>query len=709
MKPLSRTLQNRIEDISEFVPDQGIIVYTKKGIIRYTSPNIYTSCSFSSEQMVGKSIYKFLSPIIGNSKKDLKALITGNMRGKGTTSDAILLFNHETESDRFEYAIEVKNGVHIHLDVSTLDRNHLIAVIFMRSYPTTKIIGRLSQDIMVRTNRKGIILGASDGFSALANVRIKEIFNKPLSYFFKSDSFKQAQKKMDRARYKLVSLTDSNPNAWQSVLQEDFFKKGWKKPWIIDRNFRFKKHADGIIVKGTYNTTYFIYGRIIDQGKYDLRWELNVKNQQKVGIAFCFNGWKCNNSEITTPDIEGYLIGYKQFGQGDKNTVRLKRWGKILMESKLPYVPRGKYIKLTGEKSGGVFRIMVDGKKVMECIDTQYLNFGLHQYTGFIISTSPLVLQAVKLWRRPSQDYARYTTLNFDVSFRSHPKQIFEAQFYERHLGKEVIHDIFLRRVTELRKSQRAIMRLLKQKEEALNQINDELKMAASVLNNLLPSEFPKIKGLNFHAYYHPSGHVGGDLFDVFPVDKNNLAVLMYDVSGHGVPAALISVMTKTIFQKHFNPGTSLRKQLSQMNNDLFRNIPGINYVTLFCGLLDYKKRTLRYIGAGFVPPLIFKKKSVMALHTKGIPLGIKSRISSREHMIQLRQNSKLILFTDGFYEVFNRKGEFYTKERPFNLLKKYGQLPVKSLINKMVEDHGDFIGSTPQQDDVSLLGIELK
>jgi sigma-B regulation protein RsbU (phosphoserine phosphatase) len=361
------------------------------------------------------------------------------------------------------------------------------------------------------------------------------------------------------------------------------------------------------------------------------------------------------------------------------------------------------------EKSGGVFKVWLNGKQHLDYVDTNYPQYSLHHFTGLIVTGRHHYLYEAKLFKRKADpDYIRNATAPFDLRLKNMPDQVFEAEFFPKRLTDEKVTDVYLKRVTDLRKTQKANARLLKQKEDALNQVNSELQIAASVLNRLLPKEFPEVPGVTFVSYYKPSGHVGSDLFDVFRVDNDRIAVLMYDVSGHGVPAALISVMTRTLFQKHFHTQQSLIEQLDCMNRDLTRDIAGTNFVTLFFGLLDFKAKELKYVGAGFIPPVMVQQDKLTLLNTRGIPLGMRDRITSEEHTMELKPGAKLILYTDGLYEIFNRKNEMYTWKRFIAFISKLKHLPIKTLIQKMVEEHAGFTDVKTPRDDVSLLGIEI-
>jgi sigma-B regulation protein RsbU (phosphoserine phosphatase) len=224
----------------------------------------------------------------------------------------------------------------------------------------------------------------------------------------------------------------------------------------------------------------------------------------------------------------------------------------------------------------------------------------------------------------------------------------------------------------------------------------------------MLPQKFPRVKGVTVKSHYMPSGHLGGDMFDVIRVDDHCLAILMYDVSGHGVPAALVSVVTKTLFQKYFSPEKSLKVQLELVNEELHRDIKRPFYATAFYGILDVEKMTLRYVGAGFTDPLILRKDKVISLMCKGIPLGVAPEITSEQLSVNLLPGDKLLVFTDGLFEIFDEARQFFGKDKFTTLVNDNRQLALDKLLEKLVMTNIEFRSGSRQMDDITLLGIEL-
>jgi sigma-B regulation protein RsbU (phosphoserine phosphatase) len=464
----------------------------------------------------------------------------------------------------------------------------------------------------------------------------------------------------------------------------------------------------GIQLETGLNVAAFTCRRPIDHHRYDIRLEARVTYFRSMAFAFFFNGLDLPvSSPYNEPNVFGYTLGVLCNQEGPY--IRLKRWENILLMNAIPEIKPGAVLDLSAEKSGGVFTFTLNGKKIVEHIDTNYRSYCLSHYPGIIVSHLPCRVRQIRLWKRKSDPaYEKCTTRYFDLRFKNFPDQIYEAEFFERRTRGNKLFDVYLHRVTDLRKAQADTRRLLTQKTKALDLLNRELKTAASVLNRLLPREFPSIPGVKFRSYYRPTGQVGGDLFDVLPVDDSRFAVFMYDVSGHGVPAALISVMTRTLFQKHFNPELTLVEQLELINHDLTKDISGTNFVTIFFGILDHKKRVLNYIGAGFMPPFLLHEKSLVLLNTRGIPLGMEKKVSSKEYSVELPPNSRLLLFTDGLYEIIDRRGEFYSWDKFMDFVTGQRDLPLDQLVDRVIAEHRKHSNPREQRDDVSLLGIEI-
>ncbi|MBR6392846.1 MAG: PP2C family protein-serine/threonine phosphatase [Eubacterium sp.] len=244
--------------------------------------------------------------------------------------------------------------------------------------------------------------------------------------------------------------------------------------------------------------------------------------------------------------------------------------------------------------------------------------------------------------------------------------------------------------------------------------IGAELDVATHIQSSMLPSIFPSFNNrteFDIAASMEPAKEVGGDFYDFFMVDENNLAIVMADVSGKGVPAALFMVIGKTLIKDHTSPGTDLGTVFSEVNNILCdSNSEGL-FITAFEGVLNLKTGEFRYVNAGHEPPFIshggdnfdvFKIKP-------GFVLAGMEGMKYTSGVITLSPGDKLFQYTDGVTEATNSENELYGMERLEAALNKVKDLMPEEILPAIKEDMDEFVGDAPQFDDITMLCLNFK
>ncbi|OGJ84623.1 MAG: hypothetical protein A2268_11405 [Candidatus Raymondbacteria bacterium RifOxyA12_full_50_37] len=692
----------------------GILVYDKEGRICYANRFMAGGLNISVGSSRCPKVQSFIHADIGSTETEIRRMLQNGGNGTCTIPSHVNPANPRTFA--FE---EMCTGMPYVLEVHPFDTGHMIALfrpIFNRTY---RFIGQLSSDAIVTVDQRGRILSFSELFQWMTGLDRIKLFGKPLNNFFRTKPVEMAFAQQRKMVQELTESERANVNSWQELFNvtpdPGFFKSGWK----VDQDTRISRCTGGVTIDNTGVTGFLAFGQVLDHFRNDLRWEAEVSFNQRCALGFFFNGtMEYSVSSVGTPDIDGYLVTiHRGFPNGMPSRVFLKRWCNELVQKKIS-LPAGKNrMLLAAEKVGGIFRFFVNGRRVLEYADPNFIRYGLSFHSGLLVSAFPLNIYSLKLLQRKSLvNYAAQQPRNFDVVFRNRPDQVFEAEIFNRGINNTLVRDVYLRRVTELRKTQREKELLLQHKELALGQINQELKIASSVLNRLLPQEFPKQSGITFESYYQPSGIVGGDLYDVFVTENGQVIILLYDVSGHGVPAALVSVMFKTLFQKHFNEKKNLLEQLSLINSEVYKTVGEADlnleqgmFITLFYGRYDPATRVLTYVGAGMPSPLVLQTEGLTLLHTKGLPLGINSTLNSSEQSVVLQPGTKVVMFTDGLYEIFNTDGALYGSPRMVEFIKARQHLPLKEMFKQIIEEQKSYIGNVALKDDVSMLGMEIE
>jgi sigma-B regulation protein RsbU (phosphoserine phosphatase) len=195
--------------------------------------------------------------------------------------------------------------------------------------------------------------------------------------------------------------------------------------------------------------------------------------------------------------------------------------------------------------------------------------------------------------------------------------------------------------------------------EESLEKrrLEEDMRVAAEIQRSMLPKASPLITGYDVAAGTEPCRAVGGDYFD-FHVTKDRLTFVLGDVSGKGTGAALIMTILRAAVRDHWLD-ESLRSALGEMNMVITQNVPANKYVTFFLGRLDLNTGELEYVNAGHNAPILSRGSGVVdRLHTGGMVLGLFEDAAYEAGTTKLEPADRLIVFTDGFSETWNGKGE---------------------------------------------------
>ncbi|OIN60645.1 PP2C family protein-serine/threonine phosphatase [Arsenicibacter rosenii] len=249
---------------------------------------------------------------------------------------------------------------------------------------------------------------------------------------------------------------------------------------------------------------------------------------------------------------------------------------------------------------------------------------------------------------------------------------------------------------------------------DQLVSIQNDLTIAQDIQQSMLPKIFPPFPhrtDFDLHGFLKAAKLVGGDLFDYFLIDENQLFFIIGDVSDKGVPASLFMAITKALFNSHFtNPNCgTICDEVNRINAFLSRENDAMMFVTAFVGILNLTTGEVEYIDAGHEPPLILRKgKDSEILKKKGgLALCIDGSFSYVSGTFRLEPGDALFLYTDGVPDANNLTGERYGIQRVRELLRPVADTASPQQINTMVlESLQTFIGEAAQFDDITALTI---
>ena len=239
-----------------------------------------------------------------------------------------------------------------------------------------------------------------------------------------------------------------------------------------------------------------------------------------------------------------------------------------------------------------------------------------------------------------------------------------------------------------------------------------ELNMAAGIQAHMLPSVFPAFpdrRDFDIYASMDPAKEVGGDFYDFFLIDDDRLGIVMADVSGKGVPAALFMMASKILIQNLAMLGKSPGETLRTANEQICANNREEMFVTVWFGVLDLRSGLLTAANAGHEYPILKPSGGSFALikDKHGLVLGGQSGVRYKEYELRLEPGAKLFLYTDGVAEATDAAGTLFGTERLVEALKQVETLPPREVLAGVNRAVAAFVGDAPQFDDLTMLCLE--
>ena len=244
--------------------------------------------------------------------------------------------------------------------------------------------------------------------------------------------------------------------------------------------------------------------------------------------------------------------------------------------------------------------------------------------------------------------------------------------------------------------------------------INTELSMATQIQESMLPSIFPPYpdrKEFDIYAAMDPAREVGGDFYDFFLVDENHLGIVIADVSGKGVPAALFMMISKTILQNCAMLGSPVSDVLTQTNESLCAENKMDMFVTAWIGILDLQTGKMACSSAGHEYPAVMSDSRTFELirNKSGFVLGGFEGLRYQAYEITLKPGDKIFIYTDGVPEATNIHNELFGTDRMIDALNANSGGTPQEILAEVRRAVDDFVGEAEQFDDLTMLCLEYK
>lgn len=236
-----------------------------------------------------------------------------------------------------------------------------------------------------------------------------------------------------------------------------------------------------------------------------------------------------------------------------------------------------------------------------------------------------------------------------------------------------------------------------------------QLEIAREVQLTLLPARHPQLEGFDISAYNFSTEEVSGDYYDFVRIYEDQLGVVIADVSGKGVPAALLMAFLRASLRAAIHTGYAPNISMSKVNYLLWESIENNQFVTAFYGVLDATNRTLAYTNAGHNPPLLMDKDgNGRFIERGGLPLGMFADARYYEYYLQIESGQTLVLYTDGVTEAASGSGEEYGRERLEGAVRAGRHESARDLITSIYADVLAWTEGRGANDDITFVVVKV-
>lgn len=239
--------------------------------------------------------------------------------------------------------------------------------------------------------------------------------------------------------------------------------------------------------------------------------------------------------------------------------------------------------------------------------------------------------------------------------------------------------------------------------------LNQELETARAIQKSFLPQEVPQHRGWDIAAYWHPMREVAGDFYDFFILPDDRLAVVVADVSGKGVPAALFMALSVTVLRFAMGLNFTPAEMLNHANTGMVEGQQSKMFTTAFVTYIDFDTGEMQFASAGHNPPLLYRAEEsrIHYLMASGVAMGVFREARFVEERITIGHGDVLVLYTDGITEIINDQDEEFGEERLESVVLAYRHEPAQMLVDRIMEAVMAFAGGQGVFDDETLVVVK--
>jgi len=276
-----------------------------------------------------------------------------------------------------------------------------------------------------------------------------------------------------------------------------------------------------------------------------------------------------------------------------------------------------------------------------------------------------------------------------------------EAEQRVRHLESQLGSSSLL--IRQSGPTQRELKLLAEQIERQTMLLERDEHVARELQRSLTPVLEERPEGVEFAIETKPGVRVGGDFYDIISIADQFVAMLIADVSGYGLPAAVIMATGRLAFRTYAANELNPRTIMTNVNRALLRTTLAGHYMTAFLGVLDTELLTLQYVNASHCSPLVVRDGEVIALDTEGLFVGMFEDPQYEQKGMQLEKDDRLLFYTDGLLKAFEAKDRHGSQAQLADYVKRHADLSIQELVSRLAN-----LSDRPD-DDVAVMGVELR
>ncbi len=319
---------------------------------------------------------------------------------------------------------------------------------------------------------------------------------------------------------------------------------------------------------------------------------------------------------------------------------------------------------------------------------------------GWFIMLRHRLLTPITLISNEARRFAAENTID--------PEPVIEKIKYKDELGELAVT------IQEMERQTVESFEKMRRINEEKQRVDTELQLATGIQSHMLPSTFPAFPEhdeFDVYATMDPAREVGGDFYDFFMIDPTHVAVVMADVSGKGVPAALFMAITKTLIKSNAKSDSLPETVFEKTNRILCDGNESGYFVTAWIGVLDTQSGKLVYCNAGHNPPLLKSGDGdfIFLKAPAGLVLGVVDDFTYQHHEITMGKNDRLFLYTDGVTEAKDPERKLYGNDRLLDYMNKNGCAGLEKVLKGLREDIDSFANGAEQSDDITMLMLEYR